>query len=462
MPTTDTIPVEQLRLDLKNFRTTPQKNELGAVRAMIAINPDWFWALAESLLDDGYQITENILVIRTPNGKGELVVKEGNRRVAILKLCLGHIRRGGLSMPSSIETRIGDLDSAWKEANQKVPCAIYAKEEASLVDKIVTLTHGKGEKAGRDKWKAVARARHNRDMSRGSEPALDLLERYLKNGRNLTAHQKERWGGDYPLTVLEEALKRLAPRFNVTTARELADAYPRGMPQKAAMEDILRDIGLESLGFAEIRNKDVDFALTRYGIPSIQATKGTPAPQTTTGGGGSAGPPTAGKSTKATRKTKAAATDDPRAVIRALKSFSPVGNRREKLVTLLDEARTLKLERHPHAFCFVLRSMFEISAKAYCADHLKSGGPKAAKATGEDRLLVEVLRDITAHLTKNNTDKEMKKTLHGAMAEMAKSSGFLSVTSMNQLVHHPTFSVKDTHISSLFFNIFPLLAAMNS
>jgi len=55
----------------------------------------------------------------------------------------------------------------------------------------------------------------------------------------------------------------------------------------------------------------------------------------------------------------------------------------------------------------------------------------------------------------------MVKTLHGAMTEIGKSDGILSVTSMNQLVHNPSFSVLSGDICTLFGNIYPLLEAMN-
>ncbi len=42
MGATKQIEVSKLKLDLKNFRTTPQKNEPDAIKAMIAINPEWF------------------------------------------------------------------------------------------------------------------------------------------------------------------------------------------------------------------------------------------------------------------------------------------------------------------------------------------------------------------------------------------------------------------------------------
>jgi len=130
-------------------------------------------------------------------------------------------------------------------------------------------------------------------------------------------------------------------------------------------------------------------------------------------------------------------------------------------VVLLNEIRKLKLHDHPHAFCFLLRSMFEISAKAFCKNQGKSAGLKVTDSkTGMERKLVDVLRDVAKHL--EQTDPAMKKTLHGAMAELGTPTGFLSVTSMNQLVHNTTFVISDQHIARLFANVFPLLEAMNA
>jgi hypothetical protein len=103
--------------------------------------------------------------------------------------------------------------------------------------------------------------------------------------------------------------------------------------------------------------------------------------------------------------------------------------------------------------------MFEVSAKAYCVDH-KGAGLKVAK-DGRDRSLVDVLRDITNHLTNDEKDKDALKVMHGAMTELARKDGLLSVTSMNQLVHNPNFSLRPGDIVVLFGNIFPLLEAMN-
>ena len=106
--------------------------------------------------------------------------------------------------------------------------------------------------------------------------------------------------------------------------------------------------------------------------------------------------------------------------------------------------------------------MFEISAKAYCQDQAgKPSAPSATKAGGIDRTLADVLRDIVSYLTQNGADKQMVKILHGPLTEISRPDGILSLTSMNQLVHSTTFTIKPSDIPPLFNNIYPLLEQMN-
>lgn len=475
MAQTILLPVKQLKIDLHNYRTVPQQDEAGSLRAMISITPDRFWALTESLLDRGYLSTENVLVLatRTPASK---VVKEGNRRIAALKLIFGFFPAGSVSVPSYIQKKITALSPKWKAANKKVPCVVYPSNQAKLVDELVTLVHGKGDQAARFEWTSVATARHNRDINKIREPALEVLEKYLEHGQNRTPQQRERWSGDYPLTVLEDLLKRHRGRFGCKSPDEFADKYPQ-VPHQSEFEDVLLDIGLKQFRFEELRGSD-DLLEAKYKIPVPPTTSSTNGSTTQTSSGPTGTGATTGTTGAITGTTgatttvgnkvgsqgkgaKSTATNDPRSVKKALQSFNPRGPNRQKVVTLLEETRGLNLTKQPLSFCFLLRSMFEISAKAYCGDHAANGCPAATRANGEDRMLVEVLRDVTTYMTKGNKDKAVVKQLHGATAELAKQDGFLSVTSMNQLIHNPKFTVDDTHVSTLFGNIFPLLEAMN-
>ena len=58
------------------------------------------------------------------------------------------------------------------------------------------------------------------------------------------------------------------------------------------------------------------------------------------------------------------------------------------------------------------------------------------------------------HMLGQPVNTVMQRYLHGAMVELGNPNGFLSVTSLNQLVHNPNFSVDQTHIAVVFNNIF--------
>lgn len=480
MQRTKLLPVKDLTIDLKNFRTVEQGNEVDATKAMISISPDYFWALMESLLDDGYLPTENIIVI--DHGAGVIEVKEGNRRVAALKIALGLIDKSKFDLPQKLDARVSGLTDAWKEANALVPCAVFTPTEADIVDRIVANTHGKGQKAGRDHWETIARARHNKIKNGISEPALDLLEKYLESGTNLTIDQKNRWAGKYNLSVLDEAIKKIAPRLGFPSSPELVKNYP-AIPYKSALDNVIHAIGMETLTFPAMRDS-TDFAL-RFGIPSsIPAAGDDPAASPTSGGAGAGASTSPSADTSASDgssggttppgatgpastppsppRPPAAATSDEKSVKNALKALKLFGPNRAKLVTIKNEMLKLKLKDNPIAFCFLLRSAFEISAKAYCEDYASDPHPpKSTKPDGTDKKLADVLTEVVKHLTQNNSDKGMVKLLHGANAELARPNGILSVTSMNQLVHNPSFTILVSDIPPLFHNIFPLLEQMN-
>lgn len=458
MGKTKQINVADLAIDLTNYRTVHQPDEEHATNALISIHPNYFWGLMESLLDDGYSPTENIVVL---SEHGKLVVKEGNRRTASLKLIHGITKN--VEVPAHIQDRIGKLSVHWKTQNESIPCVVYPAKDAAFVDKLVARTHAKGDTAGRDRWNSVATARYARDQLKKSEPGLDLLETYLVKGKNLNPQQAERWSGEYPLTVINEALQKLTPILKAKGAADLTASYPT--KNKKLFDGVLFDIGTGTLGFKEIREASQSWLVTYdLTVPSPgESTGGGASGSGATGGSGSAGAEGGGSVGGKSKggSTKAHPSNDPKSVRKILRSFRARGTGRDKIAALLVEIRTLKLETHPHAFCFLLRSLIELSGKAYCVDHKKNGGPDPKRKDGSDKFLADLLRDIVNHLTNNGAHKAKVKILHGPMTELAKKDGLLSVTSMNQLVHHPTFSVSPPDICVLFGSVFPLLEEMN-
>jgi len=260
MPSMKSVSISELNLDLSNFRTVKQVNETDAINAIIAINSNTFWALVGSILDDGYINTENIILLEE---NGKYIVKEGNRRIAALKIVLRKTTE--IDISDSLQSKIMKLSSEWKTENSILPCLVYPQAESAQLDKIIALIHAKGELAGRDEWNAVAHARHARDKKGEKELGLDLLEKYLINGKNLSRNQSERWSGDYPLSVLDETIQKLYGLLGYKTGDEFVLAYPG--KNKTKLEKIFYDIGMKRLGFAEIRNKSEDgFFGLQYGI----------------------------------------------------------------------------------------------------------------------------------------------------------------------------------------------------
>jgi hypothetical protein len=455
MPNLKNVQVNSLKLDLSNYRTVNQKSEVNSINAMIAVSPDWFWSLMESIIDDGYYPTDNIIVLETKKG---LIVKEGNRRIASLKIIYGYIN--GIEVQEDIKKKILELDDEWKKRNASIPCTIYQETEIETVKKLVSLIHAKGEKAGREKWTAVARTRYDRDERGKKEAGLDLLEKYLIDGKNLTANQKECWGGDYPITVLDELLPKLCPHLGYKSSDELLKGYPAR--KRILIDKILYDIGIKTLGFYEIRNKP--FWGLKYELSENEASGNSTASNSSAAGSASSTRPgnntENGAKGQSKGKKRAYSMTDAKSVYKKLKDFKPVGKNREKVVSLLDEIKKLKIDKHPFSFCFLLRGMFEISAKAYCKDHKKEG-LSATRADGNDKEMSNLLRDIVNFMTLDKKDREKTKLLHGALTELAKKDGILSFTSLNQLVHNTNFSIQPTDICILFHNIFPLLEEMN-
>src|SRR5258708_31568632 len=117
MPKNSSTDIRDLTLDLRKFRSVAQTKEVQAIQAMISVSLDRFWALAESLLDDGYLPTENIIVSKSAGTDALLTVREGNRRVAALKLIHGLLPKGGISVPPEIAKRIKLVTDEWKASN---------------------------------------------------------------------------------------------------------------------------------------------------------------------------------------------------------------------------------------------------------------------------------------------------------------------------------------------------------
>lgn len=462
MPTQKNVQVKDLSLDLKNYRVSDEKSEVAKIRSLISSSPARFWALAKSLLDDGYHPTENIIVVK--RGK-DLIVREGNRRVSALKILLGLSKLKNDEIQADILVEIGKLTNEKKSGIESVPCVIYPASSSEIVDRIVALTHGKDEAAAREKWSPVAKARYNRDRGQ-QEYGLDVLEKFLISATNITADQRKRWGGDFSLTMLDELVQKSAKLLNFTAPSDLSAKYPK-IEKRKQFDDVIQGIGTGTVKFETIR--DPGWLAAQLGIPIEKKKEESKGGSGSNGPGGTKGEKSPEKESSPANPTApsggrrlpvAAPVNSQISVRRLFRNLKPRGKNRGKLVSLIIEAVKIPIEDCPHSFCFLLRSIFEISAKAYADDHqIPTATVKNNKSY--DKSLSDLLDEIISKLTNNGTDQAMKRKIHGAKTELKRSDGILSMTSMNQLVHNPRYSIAPNDIYHLVGNVFPLLEVIN-
>jgi len=106
--------------------------------------------------------------------------------------------------------------------------------------------------------------------------------------------------------------------------------------------------------------------------------------------------------------------------------------------------------------------MLEGNAKVQCRIRAIAGST-VLKSKSEKKEVGSILSEVVQYMTTGKPKSDpLCKELHGAMTELGNSNGLLSVTSMNQLIHSTSFVVDETHICTVFSNIFPLLREMNT
>jgi Ca2+-binding EF-hand superfamily protein len=454
------ISIEDLNLDLSNYRAIPQTTEKDAVDTILSISPDNFWALFESIIEKGYSGTENIIVLDNEKNK---IVMEGNRRIAVLKLIYGLVP--DFPLEKFYVDQIASLSKEWKTKNSKIPCAVYSAKEIGTVRNLISLIHAKGEKARREEWKSIAKARFGRDIKNQKEYGLDLFDKYLATASDISDSLKKKWSGTFEITILDEALQQIVKKLNLKSVKELVDSYPQS--HKELFNNLIFSIGNGIIGYKEIRDQSFltndqfseflddqsDLLNTRDPIerkeikdPLISNPKDDKS-----------------KISKKL-KPKTHALEDQKSVKKILRSFIPRGTANQKVVSLLNEMKLLNIESQPLSFCFLTRSMIEISLKAFSEDPVNMNPFKTFDYNNKgkviDHKLKDIINDACTYFEKK--DAANIKKLQGAKTELNGSATILSVTSMNQIVHNPNFSLRSTDICKAFHNIFPLIELLNS
>ncbi|UMY64854.1 MULTISPECIES: hypothetical protein [unclassified Flavobacterium] len=472
MPKNSYYSIKDLNLDLQNYRTVNQQTESGAITALISISKDNFIAILNDIIDEGYSVTENIIVL---NDGGKYIVKEGNRRVAACKLIHQLHILDDFDLDETTKAKIRGLSKEWLKANSTVPCSVFEISEIEQVKKIVSRIHGKKQETSREKWGSVATARLNREENGGSEPGLTLLEKYLMWGTNLTQDEKSKWGGDYGLSVLDLLINRVYVRLGYSSRNDIIDNYPK-INYRKEVEKMMHDIGHGHLTHRKIRETDF---MTGYGIPDPNAPKEETVDNTSNNNsqGGES------KSTNADDAQNSTASNNgsnPNSSTESsnnnaeqgqdTNTSSPGNSRNEsskyriyliprsfnvrilnpKVNTIRDEFYSLNIQKHTNAGAVLFRVLVELSVDSYIEN---KGLTDALTASSSGYDLRKKIGLVTNHLESTKVADSKGTICKGIRAELKDKDGVFHVDTLHAYIHSNRLSPKYENLNIAWDNI---------
>jgi hypothetical protein len=444
------VPINDILLDVENARIRAGADQADCV-ARILRKEDQLVALAEDIFANGLT-TMPILV--SPLDK-KWVVKDGNRRIAALKLLNDPAR---WTQDSRVQARfqaIRDIDPSQVPTSVDV---LWSSDEGAITRELLARHSGAMGGAGQLDWSAYLRTvylvahKHTAEYKRPAQYAL-WAERH---GVALS--------DEFPITSLqrffsETNLARLGfdvgpdddlnPNMNIDTIKRLATTLLQDF-------DLARK-KVEDVFTAEKATQYITDLRRMHGLtepspptpqpapapgpgtpaPSPTAAPGTPAPGPGGGGGASAAPPAPTRA-PATPKTAPAERK------RIFGSGAPgiaVPAQEKKAQTIVAELRLMNLDDTPFAASMLLRALLEISDEYYRKKQGMQDKKVLAKnvAASADSMLQKSLLTQPEH--------DMVKRLTGGPDTL------LQIETLQKMLHRDTHHSSKQFVNTMWDNV---------
>lgn len=172
------IKIQNLILDIDNYRIGHQEGQPQVIKAIIEEQDGKLVALAKDIIKHGLSPIEPLLVMPVKNSRMQFVVIEGNRRVTSIKL----VENPDLAAGTNDESSFRKLSAKPREnLPQEVSCVVVAsKEEGKLW---IRRRHDNAlGGAGIEKWSSTANERADADSGKYA-PAKDIREFVIANSK---------------------------------------------------------------------------------------------------------------------------------------------------------------------------------------------------------------------------------------------------------------------------------------
>lgn len=419
------LKIRQLKLDLLNPRIKGAAGQQEAMQQLLDDQDAKLANLAESIVDDGLNPMDRLLVLKDADGK--FIALEGNRRTLALRLLVNPAALTGLQVRPGLRRKMETLAARFDKETVE-PIACYEVETRAEGTSWLDQRH-RGEDEGRGivGWSAEAIRRFT-----GRDPALQALD-FVRQHADLTDEEKELLAGKFPLTTLDRLLQTPAVRKMLGLVIQ-DDKLLTGLPATEALKPLKRivlDLAGKKTNVTKLKTvkQQTDYIekfdstdlpdMSRDG-PNLQAVESIDESQFS--------PPPPPKPRKARAPQKL---PERVAVVPAACRLNVTNNKTQEIY---GELLNLRLKQFPHAIAVLLRVFMENSVDHYLDANqisLKFTPPGASR----DRFksLDVKVKDAISHMVAAGADPA---NFDGVKRALSDSNHPLSIDLQHAYVHN--------------------------
>lgn len=473
------LPVEDLRLDLKNPRIAEASSQRDALQKIIDDQDAKLVALAESIVEDGLNPMDRFLVIASQDEAGKFVAIEGNRRLAAIKVLRNPTVLTGMEVRPAVQKRLEALAADFDRASlETLDCfEVGAREDGAMW--IQQRHTGENEGRGIVDWGGVATARF-----RGNDPALQALDFVLQRG-DLDSTEKTGIANRFPISTLDRLLSTPAVRSAVGVelkGGKLLSALPFAEVMRP-LQRIVRDLATGAVTVTHLKLQPQMVAYVgRLGsdLPNLSTASGSPVPvedlypPSTSGstgsggagssggaagegsGGGSGGGGTSGSATSGGASTGGVSATRGKKKPSRGSALIPkscklrVAN--AKISEIEKELRALPVATYPHAISVLFRVFLELSVDEFLRSH---GGSTTFSAPGGktvEKSLQKKVEEAVAQMVAAGAPKAEFKGITKALSDKHNP---LHIDTLHSYVHNAFYSPTDRDLTVAWDNAQP-------
>ncbi|AMD60735.1 hypothetical protein AWN88_21620 [Agrobacterium tumefaciens] len=477
--TAKSLPIEDLRLDIKNPRIAEATSQRDALQKIVTDQDFKLVALAESIVEDGLNPMDRFLVIPSDDEQDKYIVLEGNRRLAALKILRNPTVLTGMQVRGPIKKRFEELASTFDSDDlSDADCFdIEAREDAAMW---INQRHtGENEGRGIVDWSGVASARF-----RGNDPALQALDFVTMRG-GLTDDERTKIAERFPITTLDRLLSTPAVRAIIGVeikGGKLLSGLPFSELLKP-LQRMVRDLASGTITVTNLKRQPQMVAYTSSlgnDLPDLTTASGSALPiedilpPTPPATGGASGNSTtgashgqsgqAGQGGGAGSGTSGGTTGSSAASNPGAKKKSPsrgpaliprtcvlkVTN--TKIAEVTKELRTLAVKTYPHAISVLFRVFLELSVDEYLKQHGISLTLTVQGGRMTDKKLAKKVDEAVQHMVSAGAPA---KEFTGITKALSDKSNPLHPDTLHAYVHNAFYSPTERDLTVAWDNAQP-------